>query len=374
MAAEPKIFFPANADEVALLVKENRNLLSRGANTKPALSTAGEGENIVDLSKISGILEYDPQEFTISALAGTPVREIEAALAEHGQYLPFDPPLTAAGATWGGALASGLSGPGRRRFGGIRDFVLGVRFIDGRGDLILGGGKVVKNAAGFDFPKLMAGSLGRLGILIEITFKVFPRPNSFATLDIDCGSLASALEGIKKLNSHSIDLEGLELEPPGRLLVRIGGFTDSFPERIGRLRKLLGQEGRLLEVDEEPQYWQNAREFSWAASEGDGFLVKAPMTLANLERFDAAMGEMELSRRYSSGACMGWIAGRDSGQISEINSLLKELDLPGVVLRGNTDYPLLGALKGQGFLQRIKEALDPENRFLPYNKTTSASP
>ena len=105
-------------------------------------------------------------------------------LAEHGQYLPFDPPLAAAGATLGGTVAAGLSGPGRYRYGGVRDFVLGVRFVDGMGNLVRGGGKVVKNAAGFDFPKLMVGSLGRLGVLAELSFKVFPQPPAFATLAV----------------------------------------------------------------------------------------------------------------------------------------------------------------------------------------------
>ena len=114
-------------------------------------------------------------EFTFTALAGTPVREIAAALAERGQYLPFDPMLREAGATLGGTVAAGLSGPGRFRYGGLRDFILGVRFVDGEGRLLRLGGKVVKNAAGFDLPKFFVGSLGRFGVLAEMTFKVFPK-------------------------------------------------------------------------------------------------------------------------------------------------------------------------------------------------------
>ncbi len=371
MVAESTVFLPAEVDEAARIVRENRNLRPRGGGTKPALSSPLAEEHVVDMSKISGILEYSPQEFTISALAGTTIREIEDALAENGQYLPFDPPLATAGATLGGTLAAGLSGPGRRRFGGIRDFVLGVRFIDGWGNVVLGGGKVVKNAAGFDFPKLMAGSLGRLGLLTEATFKVFPRPHSTITLEVDCGSLAQALTGINYLNSLSIDLEALDLIPPGRLYIRIGGFADSFPKRIKRLQELLEHEGRLLENEVESQFWEQTKEFSWSSPEG--FLVKIPMTLAKVEKFDEAMENYGLARCYSSGACLCWVAGKDSRHLPDIDSFLHSLDLTGLVLRGNVDYPILGAQKGLGFLRRIKEALDPEDRFLSFKETISES-
>ena len=158
-------------------------LLAVGAGTKLKLS-AVDGVK-VSTSGLSGILEYDASEFTFTALAGTPVREIAAALKERGQYLPFDPMLAEAGATLGGTVAAGLSGPGRFRFGGIRDFILGVRFVDGAGRLLRMGGKVVKNAAGFDLPKFFVGSLGRFGVLAELTFKVFPRGAATLTLRLD---------------------------------------------------------------------------------------------------------------------------------------------------------------------------------------------
>src|SRR4029079_6930035 len=111
---------------------------------------------------------------------------------QRGQYLPFDPKCVEAGATLGGTVASGLSGPGRFRFGGLRDFILGVRFVDGAGRLLRMGGKVVKNAAGFDLPKFFVGSLGRFGVLAEMTFKVFPRPQSARTFMLAAGSLDAA--------------------------------------------------------------------------------------------------------------------------------------------------------------------------------------
>ena len=122
------------------------------------------------------------------AAPATPVAEIERRLAAHGQYLPFEPPLAGCGATLGGTVASGLNGPGRYRYGGVRDFLLGGTFVDGEGRLVRGGGKVVKNAAGFYLHHLLLGSLGRLGIFVELTFKVFPRRARSGR----CGSRAPA--------------------------------------------------------------------------------------------------------------------------------------------------------------------------------------
>src|SRR4051812_30769686 len=150
---------PATPEELSEAVRSMPQVLTVGAGTKPRLSAVGAVPKL-STQKLSGIVEYEPDEFTFTALAGTPVREIAASLAERGQYLPFDPMLLDSGATLGGTVAAGFSGPGRFRYGGLRDFILGVRFVDGMGRLLRLGGKVVKNAAGFDVPKFMVGSLG----------------------------------------------------------------------------------------------------------------------------------------------------------------------------------------------------------------------
>ncbi len=150
--------------EVVRGAEPGMRLLPVAGGTKPALSSSSRADvQRLDVSELTGVLEYDPAELTLTALAATPLVEVQTALAEHGQHLPFDPPLAEAGATLGGVVATGAAGAGAWRNGGVRDFVIGVRFVDGTGRLITGGGKVVKNAAGFDLPKLMVGSIGRLG-------------------------------------------------------------------------------------------------------------------------------------------------------------------------------------------------------------------
>src|SRR5690348_2797592 len=130
----PLRFSPSSIPELLDIIRSTPQLIAVGAGTKPRLSAVECPK--VSTAKLSGITEYDPSEYTFTALAGTPLAAIQSALKERGQYLPFDPPLVAAGATLGGMVAAGLSGPRRFRYGGIRDFILGVKFIDGSGKLL----------------------------------------------------------------------------------------------------------------------------------------------------------------------------------------------------------------------------------------------
>jgi glycolate oxidase FAD binding subunit len=167
-------------------IRDAQSLLIVGNRSKPACSAVASRTRLISTRSLTGIIQYEPSEFTFTALAGTTLKEIVATLAEKNQYLPFDPMLVQQNATIGGTLAAGMSGPGRHRFGGVRDFVLGAQFVAGDGELIQSGGKVVKNAAGFDLPKLLVGSCGRLAAITALTFKVFPRPVELHTYQIAC--------------------------------------------------------------------------------------------------------------------------------------------------------------------------------------------
>ena len=153
----------------------------RGSGSKDFYGQRLDGE-ILDISGYRGVVEYEPTELVITARAGTAIRDVEAALADGGQVLAFEPPRFAGGGTLGGAIASGLSGPRRPYAGAVRDFILGVRIIDGRGDDLSFGGQVIKNVAGFDASRLMAGALGTLGVLTEVSLKTLPKPAAACTL------------------------------------------------------------------------------------------------------------------------------------------------------------------------------------------------
>jgi glycolate oxidase FAD binding subunit len=156
-------------------------LCIRGGGTKDFYGGTPRGTPL-ETGELRGIVAYEPTELVITARAGTPLAEIEAALAERGQMLAFEPPHFGEAATLGGCIAAGLSGPRRPYAGAVRDFVLGVRMLDGRGETLRFGGQVMKNVAGYDVSRLMAGSLGTLGLLLEISLKVLPLPLAEITL------------------------------------------------------------------------------------------------------------------------------------------------------------------------------------------------
>jgi glycolate oxidase len=327
-------------------VREHPRVLPRGGGSKPALSTPGEGVTPLVLSGLRGIVEYDPEELTITALAGTPVRVVQELLAEHGQHLPFDPPLARAGATLGGTVAAGLAGPGRHRHGGVRDFIIGARFVDGTGAVVGGGGRVVKNAAGFDLPRLMVGSLGRLGVLVEVVFKVFPAPPAYGTLVAEAPDLAGALEAMRR--TAGLDVEALDLEPPGRLLIRLGG--PALEARLERLRRAIGLPAAKALGAPEAALWQE---------------VPASVRIATSPRGVARLdpGLEGVPRRYSAGATAGWIAWPDDRPLDELDVLLRDAGAGGLRLSGPPGPVLLGATTGGAFAERVRRGLDPDGRF-----------
>lgn len=166
----------------------------RGAGSKDFYGGLLAGD-LLDVSGYRGITAYEPTELYITAKCGTPLAEIEAVLAEKGQMLAFEPPRFS-GATVGGCVAAGLSGPRRQQAGAVRDFVLGVKLIDGSGQMLNFGGQVMKNVAGYDVSRLIAGSLGTLGVIAEVTLKVLPKPVAEQTLVFTMDQA----EALKKLN------------------------------------------------------------------------------------------------------------------------------------------------------------------------------
>ena len=354
-------------EEVQEAVRAGRpgmRLLPVAGATKPALSSSDRDDvERLDLSGLSGVLEYDPAELTITALAGTPVRELAATLAEHGQYLPFDPPLTAAGATLGGVVAAGASGAGAWRHGAVRDFIIGVRFVDGTGRLIAGGGKVVKNAAGFDLPKLMAGSAGRLGVIVQLSFKVFPRPIATTTLEFALDSIEQAVSGAIALARGPVELDALDILPGARLLARVGGRRETLEARSDRLARSLDAPATRHHGEEERALWREAAELTWRGA-GDA-LVRVGLSIRQLARLDSALATVPGAEvRYGIGGTVAWIGWPPSQPIGQLDTILGDLGLPGMVLLGPPDRPFLGPATGGAFGARIVGALDPDHRFL----------
>jgi glycolate oxidase FAD binding subunit len=352
---------PSTLDELVDAVKSAPQVIPVGAGTKANLSAV---PNAVPIStaRLSGVLDYGPTEFTFTALAGTPVREIIAALAKEGQYLPFDPPFAAAGSTLGGMVAAGLNGSGRLRFGGLRDFILGVRFVDGQGQLLRMGGKVVKNAAGFDLPKFFVGSLGRFGVLGEITFKVFPKPTSTLTLEFPVTNDAALIELFSAAAQGRWELEALDASLHDRkIYARLGGP----PQALQLLAAELGERwpARVLAPEAAHAVWQSTDEFSWAHPRG--ILCKFPLTLARVAKFAELSRSLPEARAWIAAAGnVGYLSLAETTEATPLDEALRKQELPAMVWRGRG--PLwLGPRPDFRVHAAVKHALDPQNKFPP---------
>ncbi len=168
-------------DTIRAATEDRRQLRIRGGGSKAFYGNPATGEDF-DVTGYHGIIDYEPTELVITARAGTPLTEIESTMRAKGQMLGFEPPHFGGGATLGGCIAAGLSGPRRAYTGAARDFVLGLRLLDGRGTDLRFGGQVMKNVAGYDVSRLVTGSLGTLGVILEVSLKALPLPQAELTL------------------------------------------------------------------------------------------------------------------------------------------------------------------------------------------------
>jgi len=232
----------------------------RGGGTKDFYGQSLAGE-ILDTRAYSGIVAYDPTELVITVRGGTPLADVEAALAGKRQMLAFEPPHFGAGATIGGAVAAGLSGPRRASAGAVRDFVLGVRLMDGRGQDLTFGGQVMKNVAGYDVSRLMAGSLGTLGVILEVSLKVLPLPVAESTLELEMPE-DKAIETVNRWAGKPLPISATAYTD-GDLGVRLSGAAAA----VKAARATLG--GALVDADQAARFWVGIREHTDRFFQGD---------------------------------------------------------------------------------------------------------
>lgn len=220
----------------------------------------------LDMSRLTGIHLYEPGALTLVAAAGTSLAEVDAALDAEGQRLAFEPMdhrvlLGTRGApTIGGIVAANISGPRRVQAGACRDFLLGVRFVDGKGTVIKNGGRVMKNVTGYDLVKLMAGSWGTLGVLSEVSLKVLPKPEAIQTLAIAVPDAARAIGAMSDALGSPFEVSGAAYDPErGQVFTRIEGFAGSVSYRAERLSELLACWGDIARP-EAPKLWSDIRD------------------------------------------------------------------------------------------------------------------
>ncbi len=229
-----------------------------GNGTKRAFGRPPKGERL-DVSALSGIRNYEPEELIVTVGPGTPIAELNGALAEKGQRLGFDPQEWAAlfgsagNSTIGGAVSVDQSGSARVRYGGPRDQLLGLRGVNGLGEVFSAGGRVVKNVTGFDIPKLVCGAFGTLCVLTELTFRVFPKPEFEAVLALRGVTPGAGLAALRTVWSSPLEATGLAYVPSdtqtGTSFIRLEGARGPLDEKIAHVRRLLA--GHDIAVSDE---------------------------------------------------------------------------------------------------------------------------
>ena len=294
-----------------------------GAGTKAEIGRPAQTEATLSSAALRGVTLYEPAELVIAARAGTPLAEVARALAERGQELPFEPMdhrhlLGFRGEpTVGAVAATNLSGPRRIMAGAARDSLIGVRLVNGRGEVVKSGGRVMKNVTGLDLAKLMAGSWGTLGFLTEVTFKVLPKAERVATVVLTGLDDARAVEALALALGSPFEVTGAAHLPAalgyagGRTLVRIEGFSKSVDYRLGELRRLLERfgGGEIMDGEAAVALWREVRDVRPLAEPRDRAVwrvsmapTKGPEVMARVAR------GLEARWYYDWGGGLVWIA------------------------------------------------------------------
>ena len=222
-----------------------------GGHTKAFYGEAPQGEPL-DVKPLAGISSYEPSELVVTVRGGTPLAELEAALAEQGQCLPFEPPRFGPGSTVGGMVAAGLAGPARATAGGVRDYVLGATLLNGRAEVCSFGGQVMKNVAGYDVARLLAGSMGCLGVICEVSLKVLPQPVATATLRFELDQ-AAALVKLNQWGGQPLPLSASAWWE-GMLVLRLAGARAAVDAAVATLG------GELIDAPLAATFWDGLRD------------------------------------------------------------------------------------------------------------------
>jgi glycolate oxidase FAD binding subunit len=361
------------AEAIRTARAEGRRLEARGGGSKA---------DFLDLTALSGVVDYDPAELVLTARAGTPVSEIEDLLSDAGQMLAFEPmdygPLLGGPAgrgTLGGMIASAAAGPRRLSHGSVRDHLLGFVAVSGAGEIFKAGGKVVKNVTGFDLSKLMAGSWGALAVITEATLKVLPAGREHLTLALRGLDEARAVAAMSAALGSPADLSGAAhlpawSQPDGRSMtaLRLEGFGPSIAARAHGLRSLLASVGVLetLEANEGLQFWRNLRD--GAALTGVGSLWRVSLPPAEAARCVEAMAPLNGECVIDWGGALVWIQGPPgSDQLDgQVRPVAEQLGGHATLVRpGATMSTSLPAFPPEPaaitrLSARVKQAFDPD--------------
>ncbi len=363
-----------------------RPLTLQGGNTRAGLGRPSNNTAILSAAGLTGITLYEPSELVIGARAGTPVRDLEAELAARGQMLPVEPVDhrrlygTRGEPTIGGLVATNASGPRRFAAGAIRDHLIGVRFVNGRGEIVKSGGRVMKNVTGLDLVKLECGAHGTLGFLTEVTFKVVPKPETTVTLVFRGLDDVRAVAALTRAVGSPFEMTGAAHLPgadrlSAKTLLRFEGFAASVEDRATRLAALLAEFGVPERLSDEAAaaLWSDIRDgvaveapdgaavwrVSVAPTQGPS-IVERLRGVADRHGFDWAGGLLWLAVRPDGDAGAGAIRAAVAA-VGGHATLMRAPDAVRSVI--DVFEPLAPALRG--ITANIKASIDPDALFNP---------
>jgi glycolate oxidase FAD binding subunit len=345
----------ALGERVRAAASDRTPLWIRAGGTKDFYGNHPHGE-ILDPRAVNGVVAYEPTELVITARAGTPLAELELELGSRGQMLAFEPPHFGAPATVGGCIAAGLAGPRRASFGatcgGVRDFVLGAKLLDGQGRLLSFGGTVMKNVAGYDVARALAGSLGILGVIVEVSLKVLPTPLAETTLCFEMSETA-ALDSLNVWGGRPLPISA-SVWRRGLLSIRLSGSVAA--TQAGRAA--LGGESMAPALA--AQFWRDIREHrdDFFAGPAPLWRISAPSTGAPLE--------LEGEQMIEWGGALRWLRSEQSAE--QIRARAQQRSGFATLFRGGDRsagvFPPLSPAAA-AIHKRLKAAFDPAGVFNP---------
>ena len=309
---------------------------------------------ILDVSGHCGVLNYQPTELVMTARAGTPLQEIEKILDDNGQMLPFEPPAFADNATIGGTIACNLSGPRRAYAGAARDFLLGCKLINGKGEILTFGGEVMKNVAGYDVTRLMAGAMGTLGVLLEVSLKVLPKAELEST-QLFQYSTAEALSKIHIWSQTPLPLSASSFHD-SILRIRLSGATEAVKAAIDTI-------GGETMTDAE-QYWHQLKEQRLNFFTGEKPLWRISLA-SDIESLGLPADYEVDDYLYEWGGALRWLKNDIPAEI--IQRAAADLDGQASLFRHDRHSSLFQPLT-PGLMRihkNLKHAFDPENILNP---------
>ena len=374
---------PASAVDCAAALAEasraRRSVHVRGAGTKSYLGELAPTDTVLETGALAGIVDHVPADLTVTVAAGTRLADVQAALARHGQFLPLDPPHADA-ATVGGIVAANSNGFGRLRYGGVRDLLIGTVVALADGSVVRGGGRVVKNVAGYDLNKLLIGSLGTLGVVAEATFKIVPLPAARGAIVARCSRAAAAFEIAEALLRTPLRPAAIVVEGTRRgwtTVVAVHGVPAQVQRGVDEVTRAASARGATVERVDEDATLSPLRELP--ATADLGALVRASLPLAAQRSYAESAARLDTFERCVADAGSGivrvHVRGDHPAVVHSADTLLAAANAIGGSahverrddgLRGGLGAWATARPGGDFLMKRLKDAFDPAGILEPH--------